>query len=334
MHMAKLVSVVMPVYNGAAYLRPALDSVLRQTYSDLEVLVIDDGSTDASASILEEFTARDRRTRLITHLTNQGLTASLNEGLALASGEYVARMDADDLCRPHRLARQVDFMEKHPEVGACGSWVRYLGTTRRVWRPPTDGEHLKCRLFWDNSLAHPSVMLRRRTLEQYALAYDVGLSCAQDYDLWVRCSRHFRLANIPEVLLDYRIHPSQVGAVRAIVQQECADGVRLRQVAELGIPLDASNVALHQAVLHRKFELSADKLRALEEWLVRLQQANGGRRLFDEKIFARYLAERWAGCCRTAAQKVTGYKQIYRSSTLYRFASRWEKISVKWKRVF
>jgi hypothetical protein len=204
------ISVLMPVYNAGAYLAQAVESVLRQTHHDIELVIIDDCSTDGSAKTIRRFARRDARVRPVYHAKNQGLAATLNEGLALATSAYVARMDQDDESLPGRLAEQAAFLDAHPDVAVVGSWARNMGRTpdldRLVRLPFTDAE-IKSRLPEQNCLYHPSVMFRRQPVLD-AGGYRAEFKNAEDYDLWLRLSRRHALANIPRPLLRYRLSVS------------------------------------------------------------------------------------------------------------------------------
>jgi GT2 family glycosyltransferase len=195
------VSVVMSVFNGERFLREAMDSILGQTYRDLELIVIDDGSTDGSAEILARRQEEDPRLRVFPQ-KNMGLTRSLNRGVQLSTGEYVARMDADDGADPRRIECQVAFMDAHPEVGLLGTAYheidgegRLLGT--KVF--PADDATLRATLIRHNPFFHASVMLRREVFAAVGL-YDPAWPSVEDYELWLRVAARFRLANLAEPL--------------------------------------------------------------------------------------------------------------------------------------
>jgi glycosyltransferase involved in cell wall biosynthesis len=202
------VSVLMPVYNAESYLAEAVESILRQTFADFEFLVIDDGSTDRSGAILAGYAARDRRVRL-TSRPNTGYTVALNELLGLASGELVARMDADDVALPHRLERQVDYLRAHPEVVCVGTAVHLIDSAGRYLRdghPGMEHEAIQQRaLAGDCPLNHPSVMMRRAAVQAVG-GYHPEFEPAEDLDLWLRLGEVGRLASLPEVLMKYRQH--------------------------------------------------------------------------------------------------------------------------------
>jgi len=207
------VSVLMPVHNGAPWVRDAVASILTQTLEDLELIVIDDGSTDATPEILGR--VRDSRLR-VERRERSGLTRSLNRALGLARSALIARLDADDLALPERLERQRAFLAANAEVGLLGSGVREVdeaGRTAREIRPPADDRAIRRALIRRNPFVHSSVMMRRSVLER-AGGYDEALPVAQDYDLWMRMSRLTRLANLPEPLVVRRLPPGRVSAVR------------------------------------------------------------------------------------------------------------------------
>lgn len=207
------VSVLMSVYNAAHYLREAVESILRQTFTNLEVIIIDDGSTDASGAILDACARRDPRIHLIRR-PNKGLTRSLNEGLALARGTFVARMDADDVALPERIERQVGYLQNHPECVAVGSRMLMLdpdGEPVGPFETPVEHEAIdQYNLTWGGGgIPHPTAMIRRDALDRIG-GYREEFPVAQDGDLFLRLAEVGRLANLPEILLQYRLHLSSI----------------------------------------------------------------------------------------------------------------------------
>jgi len=202
------VSVLLPVWNGERFLRPAVESILRQTFSSLELIVIDDGSTDASAAIAESLARDDDRVRVLRR-SHEGLSPALNAGLAAARGEYIARMDADDVSVPHRLEKQVAFLDSHPACVAAGAWIEVvdesgqpLGLKTFV---QTHAEISAALLGGISPIAHPTVVIRRDAV-QAAGGYDERFYPSEDLDLWFRLAEHGELANIGEPLLRHRRH--------------------------------------------------------------------------------------------------------------------------------
>jgi len=229
------VSVLMSVRDGAPWVREAVESVLGQTAGDLELIVIDDGSTDATAALLASI--QDPRFR-VERQPHRGLTPSLNRALGLARAPLVARLDADDLALPERLARQRAFLDTHPEVGLLGTAAREVDAAGReigVVSPPEDDAAIRRLLIRRNPLVHSSVMMRREALEE-AGGYDESLPVAQDYDLWMRMSRVTRLANLPSPLVVRRLLLGRVGAARDTERLAAEARVRWRAVRSGAYP--------------------------------------------------------------------------------------------------
>lgn len=208
-----VVSVVMAVHNGEKYLAEAVESILHQTFADFEFLIIDDGSTDGSVAILSAYAARDARIRLVSQ-AHCGLTKSLNAGIELAQGEFIARFDADDVSLPDRFDRQVSALRSDPSLVVIGTKVElitdeglYLGTRRNA----TEHNEIRKRLLLADggALTHPAVMIRRSALEAIG-GYDETFSVGQDLELFLRLSEIGKLGNLPDTLLLWRQHDTSV----------------------------------------------------------------------------------------------------------------------------
>ncbi len=215
------ISVLMSVYNGELYLREAVESVLQQTYTDFEFIIIDDGSTDGTSGILQRYAQIDKRI-CVHRQKNLGLISSLNKGCRLAQGKYIARMDADDICLPDRLAKQVYYMEAHSEIGVLGTWVEYIdesGETYGQWHMPTQPGLVGWSLIFGTCLAHPTVMMRSDVLESLNYYHFEALH-VEDYDLWTRASFLTRITNFPEVLLKRRTREDSICSQHLQSQQE------------------------------------------------------------------------------------------------------------------
>ncbi|MDR7521381.1 MAG: glycosyltransferase [Armatimonadota bacterium] len=203
MSRSPLVSVIMPVYNAAETIEEAVQSLLQQTYSDLEIIVVDDGSTDASISLIERY--HDPRIRIVRQ-EHCGIVRTRNTGCAQARGTYLAVMDSDDVAHEGRIAAQVKFLERQPDVGLLGTHARFVHDDGREWlfTPPVEDRALRRYLLWDNPFVHSSVMFRRQAFEETG-GYTEGIVANEDYRLWIRMARNWRLGMIPQVLLTYRV---------------------------------------------------------------------------------------------------------------------------------
>lgn len=205
-----LVSVVLPVRDGARFVAQSIGSVVTQTFDAFELLVVDDGSRDETPSILADLAAQDRRLRVLTQPL-RGLVPALNRGLAEAQGRYVARMDADDVAMPERLACQVAALDRHLGVAALGSACHVIGQDGTVLghrHPPADPAAIRRALRRGNCMIHPTMMLRRAAVLD-AGGYRAAFRLAEDFDLWLRLSERHDLMNLPKSLLGYRQHAGQ-----------------------------------------------------------------------------------------------------------------------------
>ncbi len=210
------VTVLMPVYNGERHLREAIESILTQAFTDFEFLIINDGSTDHSAEIVESYT--DPRIRLMHNEQNSGLIATLNNGIDLAQGKYIARMDCDDISLSQRLSRQVKFLDENPDCAVVAVKIVLINADGREigdWkgdRNATTEDEIRRRLPIISCIAHPGVMIRKPIIAKYR--YDPSQHYAEDYDLWLRiASDGYQIAKIDEVLLKYRVHSAQITSI-------------------------------------------------------------------------------------------------------------------------
>ena len=254
---APLVSVLLPVYNGAAYVADGIKSILAQSYEHFELIIIDDGSRDDSAKIVEQFT--DARIHAYRQ-ANLGLAATLNRGIQLARGKYLARQDQDDLSLPSRFQRQVEFLEAHKECGMVGTWAEIRSTDKtapKLHSHPSDSLALKFDLLFDNPFVHSSMMIRKTVFERVGVySTDKARQPPEDYELWSRVARDFEVANIPEVLHIYRDVPSSMskGTVNPFLEhviQISVENFSLLTGREKDDPAINNLVALSHAAYHK-----------------------------------------------------------------------------------
>ncbi len=210
------VTVLMPVYNGEEYLREAIESILGQSFTDFELLIINDGSTDRSVEIIQSY--RDPRIRLVHNERNMGLVPTLNKGVKLANGEYIARMDADDISLPERFAKEVLFLDSHPLISVVSVkalLINAKGTEDGLWladKNTTTWSEIYQLLPKENCVVHPGVMIRKEVIANYG--FNPKQKDAEDYDLWLRiASDGHKIEKIDEELLKYRIHSNSITTI-------------------------------------------------------------------------------------------------------------------------
>lgn len=286
------ISVLLPFWNCRATLRPAVTSILEQTWSDFELILLDDGSTDGSSELAAAL--RDPRIRLISPGGHSGYVKLLNQGIAQSRGEFIARMDADDISHPERFTRQVALLRENPTIGICGTWARRFKEDQTIgWtRPPTTPAAVASGAFFECPFVHPTVLTRRAILEKTGLRYDPQKTPAEDYDLWVRLLSITTGANLAHVLLDYRLSEKQISQVMTPEKRRVQEEIWRRQVQRLGLEPSAAGWSLHFNLLRGAWECTDSFAHAAVEWLVQLAKANQHHRAFPEETFTAMLAER------------------------------------------
>lgn len=225
-----LISVVMSVYNSEKYLAEAIDSILNQTYTNFEFIIINDGSTDNSLAIIQAYMLEDSRIVLISR-ENRGLPYSLNEGVSIAKGEYIARMDADDISLPSRLEEQIDFMQKN-NIDVCGSSIQVFGENIRnkIKIYPTSNNEIKFVLILMSPFAHPTVIMKHTIFDK--VKYN-NFKTAQDYDLWTQVAlQGYKMANLDKVLLKYRSHSEQITVTKIQILQKLSYEISNKYIAK------------------------------------------------------------------------------------------------------
>jgi len=243
--MPVVVSVLMPVYNAEAYLAEAIESILLQSFTDFEFIIIDDGSTDSSLTIIEKYAKKDKRIKVITR-SNQGLIKTLNQGIALTTGRYIARMDSDDVSLPLRFEKQVEYLKKHCECVATGSISQLIDSAGDVigvmggllTHDEIDSAHIKGQ---GGAIVHPSAMIKKEAILQIG-GYLDDYPHAEDLDFWLRLAEVGELANIPEQLFLYRQHLGSIGYTQRERQFESASKAVVDAYSRRGIIFDLSQL--------------------------------------------------------------------------------------------
>ncbi len=254
-----VVSVLLPVYNGAAHLRNSVRSILRQTYHNFELIVIDDGSNDGSSSVLDEFD--DSRLRFYAQ-RNRGLSYTLNRALRVSRGRYLARQDQDDIAFANRLEAQVAFLNRHPRVAVLGGAMVVIdksGTpTGSLMRFPESNEAIQKVILSRSCIAHPTVVMRKDAVEAVG-GYRKSVVDAEDYDLWLRLSERYELANLAKPVIYYRIHTSQMSLGH--IEQQVLSTLAARVAAKMrrsGAPDPLDDIQVIDSALLTRLGVSAD----------------------------------------------------------------------------
>lgn len=223
-----LISVLMPAYNVQEFIGESIESILNQTFTDFEFIIINDGSKDDTAKVVEKYAKKDKRIKFVNNKENKGLIAVLNEGLDICRGKYIARMDSDDIAYPERFAKQIKYMEAHPECGVLGTAAQNFGADDHAYYNPYEVTVFD--LFRGVPFYHPTVMFRKEILDKHHLRYDNDYYLVEDYELWTRLLTVTKMNNLQEILLNYRVHPKSVSVANRELQEKNKQRVKANLV--------------------------------------------------------------------------------------------------------
>ena len=285
------VTVFMAVYNGAAWLKEAIDSILSQSFPDLEFLIIDDGSTDNSKAIIES--CSDRRIRLLDNEQNKGIVYTRNRGIREARGEFIAVLDSDDIAMPGRIELQYKHLMAHPYLGICGGHAevidRHGKATGEYYRMPVGMANAGAELLFMNTLVNSTVMFRKDAAEAAGGYRDTGL--CEDYDLSLRIKEHHQLDNLDEVLVKYRTHDNNTSSRQFQQMRKSEERILQDLHRRMGIPRDEQLIKVHLSFIHPSPGLFPimDYFRLFKE----LKTANDRLGFFPGKSLNRLLFTKW-----------------------------------------
>ena len=312
------VTVVLPDYNVEAFIQDTINSLLRQTFQNFELLVLDDCSTDGTVERVQAM--NDARIRLIRNSRNLGRAGTDNAALEYVRGEYIAKMDGDDLCYPTRLARQVAYLDQHPAVNVVGSFMQNFGASTYLnWYPaaPVDAQVLT---LFTLPTGNPSAMLRASLFREQGLRYDATLRQTEDYDFCARYIRQLHIATIQEPLVQYRVPPNvrkkDILSERATV----SDDVREELLRQWQLPFTARELAVYNTIAMLERPLRDIELAEVEAWLQKIVRHNETAPLFEPAALRRGVGKRWFEVCYTHVQPRLKNFRTYFSSPLASYA--------------
>lgn len=295
------ISVILPVFNPGPYFAEALASLRAQTFTDFEVVVSDDGSTDGSHAILAAEKAL--RIRVVEPGKNTGPAATRNRCLEAANGDFIAFFDADDIAFPHRFERQLAALRANPAYGAANGPIESIAKDGRTTLQPLPGgfdTHTAAPyLLFRNPLSTSTMLLRREALG--GLRFDASLILASDWEMWIRILETTRVALLHEPLVQYRIHTGGVLTRRIAEGEACTRHIMRYTFGRLSIPWDESAYAIHRALATRTYEASASFLARVDAWLTQLRSANSASGYYDPAALDAVIRAEWRECCRSCA---------------------------------
>jgi glycosyltransferase involved in cell wall biosynthesis len=317
-----LVSVVIPCHNAGPYIRQAVSSILSQSFTDFELIIVDDASTDESLEVVRQFS--DSRIRLFENDVRSGISRTRNRGLEEARGQYIAVLDADDISHPERLEKQVLFLDRNPEFGMVGSRVRLMNhQSERLsekWRLGAHPDAIPSILLFKNYFCHSAVMMRRDAIPPEG--YDPALSIGEDHDLWIKITRKRKALNLPLYLTSYRIHGGSVVQRNPGLMTESEKEIFCRAFLPLGFTPDARDLELLLALKYPAKNKGIFILDEVGELLCRILAANESTRCLNQRELRKIVFLRWLRfLVRTHSGNLLRFKQLFRPD-LFRHITR------------
>ena len=311
---APLVTVLMPVYNAAEFLREAIESILQQSFTHFEFIIINDGSTDNSEQIILSFS--DPRISYIKNETNLKLIATLNKGFELAKGKYIARMDADDVSLVNRLGKQVQFMEANPDTVMAGSWFESIGGVSKVVKYESDLNLIRFKMLYQTQFCHPTVIIRKSVVEQLdVLFYPVYLH-AEDYDLFSRIAYKYQVSNIPEVLLQYRVHAANVSVLYKNIQVDNSLKIIVSNFKAIGVDVSKEDAALFIKLVYQNYHDVISGIGAIEGLLLKIIAISKQNTLIKHPLLYNYAVEAWFSFCYNLIGKAPTISTLFLNSII------------------
>lgn len=323
------VTVLMSVFNGEVYLREAIDSILSQTYHNFEFVIYDDCSTDNTSKIIKSYV--DPRIIYRKNQKNEGLTHNLADGVSRSNADYIARMDADDIAYPQRIAKQVEWLDAHPDICILGSAVSYFQDTpsnSNIAVQPTDDASIKATLFISFTLMHPSIMIRRDTLVKNGVNYNPEYRCSQDHALYLDCIRKgLNFANLSQPLLYMRAHAGSISRARHGYQQECSQRARFNFLRETGLDEGCTRdeIDTYNTLASGYYPETVEQVHAYERFVTKIIGNVKTANYFDVRELLHLMADK---LCLEAYFAISDKKfcdaaLAARKSPLRRYASSW-----------
>ena len=302
----------MPVFNGERYLAEAISSILNQTYSDFEFIIINDGSNDSSRQIVESY--KDNRIIVINNDGNKGLIYSLNKGLEVAKGKYIARIDADDIAVETRFEKQVSFLEENQNVGVLSSdYIRFNNSSKKYTKSISGDDRIKSFLLFSATICHPTLMLRKSVLSENNLVYSSSAKHVEDYELWTRLALVTKFETLNEALLMYRDHENQVSHLYAEIQTENSDIVRKNYLESLQFTFSIEELNTHNFIASNQRITSKSDLISIEKWLKNLILQNQKSKKIKDSSFKQFISKIWKDCCGNTKLGLFAYYKFQKS---------------------
>ncbi len=312
---APLVSVLMPAYNSGKYIAESIESILNQTFTDFELIIVNDGSTDNTVGIITQY-LHDKRVKLFHNEKNKGLAYTRNKCLELAHGTFLANLDSDDIALPDRLVKQIEVMQKYPNVGVCCSWFEYFGgeeNSHFICETQKEQALIKIELLFGCIIGNSTVMLRADVLKQNKLNYHADYPPCEDYHVWSQLITHTAFYTIPEILVKYRTHPentSSLNLTKSIVNRE---NIIFSQFKKLNIIVNSAEIKIIDKIMNKyNMKNSAFDIIYIHNLFIQIIDNNKQKNIYNQKYLYDFLYAHWKRIINLPVDE-------YKISFLYKF---------------
>jgi len=310
-------SIIMPVYNVEYFVASAIQSVLEQTYQDFELIIINDGSTDGSKTVINSFT--DKRISYFENEINSGIVYSRNKGLKMAKGKFVGMFDADDIAHREKFEKQIAFLEKNPEFGMVGSWAKFIDAEGKHipsgWKLKAKPEAIPAIMLFKNYFVQSAVLYRRECISNYK--FQDGFDILEDYLMWYEILKKYKVWNLQEYLIKYRIHEGGVTKKYQLEKEEKEREVFRIQIQGIGIEPTEDELKIHQLIRNDLPVSNLQTLKSIEQWLLKIITANNISKIYNQKILKKVVRNRWIKSCYKTKDIFVLYKLVKSSLFLY-----------------
>lgn len=292
-------SIVMPVYNRENYIESAIDSILNQTFTDFEFIIINDGSQDNTVKLIEAYD--DSRIKLFHNDRNRGIVYSRNHGLQKATGQYVGMFDSDDVALPNKFEKQIGFLEQNPDVAMVGAWVKWIDGDGRLsgksWTLPAPPHMIPAMMVFRNYFIQSTIVVRRDAIPEGG--YSEGFDIVEDSKMWFDISLKHKVANIQEYLLHYRMHDDNISDMS---DKHVNNSKKLISyiLSKIDIHANEKELNLHLELKNNESFASLNDFYDMEKWLMKIYQHNKKAKVYDEQVFRKVVFNRWLKACKKA----------------------------------
>lgn len=303
------ISVIMPVYNAEKYLAEAIQSILNQTYSNLELIILNDKSTDSSKEIIQSFQLKDERIVFVDNDINKGPATLRNKGFDIAKGNFIALLDADDIAHPHRFEKQIAVLQNNENIGVCGSWFTSFGekVSDKIIKHPENHEQIKVNFLINCTIGNSTAFFRKNILG--TIRYDKNFVPVEDYKLWSELITRTQFYNIPESLVHYRIHNSNISQTKIDNVNRSNKKIKIGLLNEFGIDENHSNIETFYNLIEGKKGLLFEEIKGIYECAVILKKQNQKLNKFNPALLDKMLLKSMRRSIRKSKKK--SFKLIY-----------------------